>query len=126
MTVNSPNFQLNKLRRIINTQGQDFVFTRETLDEFKEPTGEVQEFLIKGIYHEHYENLFLRQSTTDATVVRSKPSPKITCLWADASVLKNTDTVVVNGLTMKIGDIKNVGEADVAAAISLEVIEVGQ
>ena len=79
MTVNSPNFQLNKLRRIINTQGQDFVFTRETLDEFKEPTGEVQEFLIKGIYHEHYENLFLRQSTTDATVVRSKPSPKITC-----------------------------------------------
>ena len=124
--VNSPSFQLYKMKRAITTLGQDFTFTRDSVDEFGEPTGEAQEFVVKCIYHEHYENLFLRQTTQDSSVIRTKASPKLTCLWDDASGLKNTDTVAINDKTFRIGDIKNLVEANLIAAISLEVIEDGQ
>ena len=111
-------FQLNKVRRLINTQGQLFKFKRQGTNEFGEPNGQTESVNIVGVYHE--TTSFLSKTVTEATTVRRKPSPMILCLWEDAQKILHTDEISFNGKTYKVGEIKNISEANIVGDISLE------
>lgn len=114
-------FQLNKVRRLINTQGKSFSFKREKANEFGEPNGQTESVDIKGVYHE--TTSFLSKSATEATTIRQKSSPMILCLWEDAQKILHTDTLSFNGKSYKVGEVKNISEANIVGDISLEEVQ---
>ena len=121
--MNSPSFQLNKIKRLISYQGRVFNFMRPTLNEFKEPTGEGDIISIKGVYHETTGHMV--KSSTESTTIRQRPSPMVLCLWSDAEKLNHTDILILSGRIFRICEIKNLEEADIAADISLEEVQNG-
>lgn len=114
-------FQLNKVRRLINTQGKNFQFKRRGTNEFGEPNGQTESVNIVGVYHE--TTSFLSKSATEATTIRQKPSPMILCLWEDAQRILHTDELSFNGKSYKVGEIKNISEANIVGDISLEEVQ---
>lgn len=114
-------FQLNKVRRLINTQGKNFQFKRQGTNEFGEPNGQTESVDIVGVYHE--TTSFLSKSATEATTIRQKPSPMILCLWEDAQKILHTDELSFNGKSYKVGEVKNISEANIVGDISLEEVQ---
>lgn len=114
-------FQLNKVRRLINTQGKLFKFTRQGTNEFGEPNGQTESVDIVGVYHE--TTSFLSKSATEATTIRQKSSPMILCLWEDAQKILHTDELSFNEKTYKVGEVKNISEANIVGDISLEEVQ---
>lgn len=119
--MNSVQFQLNKVRRLINTQGRSVVVTRQGKNKFNEPNGEAEVFNIKGVFHE--TTSYLSKTGSNGSTVRSKPSPMFMCLWESAESLQHTDQVLINDRTYNIGEIKNIDEANAVADISLEEVQ---
>lgn len=119
--MNSSAFQLNKVRRLILTQGRSVVVTRQKQNEFNEPNGKAEVFSVTGVFHE--TTAYLSKTGSDGSTVRAKSSPMILCLWNDAQKLKHTDQITINSRTYNIGEIKNLCEADVAGDISLEEVQ---
>lgn len=119
--MNSVQFQLNKVRRLINTQGRSVVVTRQGKNKFNEPNGEAEVFNIKGVFHE--TTSYLSKTGSNGSTVRSKPSPMFMCLWESAESLQHTDQVLINDRTYNIGEIKNIDEANAIADISLEEVQ---
>ena len=119
--MNSAAFQLNKVRRLINTQGRSVVVTRQGKNKFNEPNGEAEVFNIKGVFHETIS--YLSKTGSNGSTVRSKPSPMFMCLWESAESLQHTDQVFINNRTYNIGEIKNIDEANAVADISLEEVQ---
>lgn len=114
-------FQLNKVRRLIKTQGQNFSFSRPGTNEFGEPNGQTEPVVISGVYHE--TTSYLSKTVTQATTIRQKPSPMILCLWEDAQKVVQTDELTFNGKTYKVGEVKNISEANIVGDISLEEVQ---
>lgn len=114
-------FQLNKVRRLLRTQGQEFTFARVELNEFGEPNGQTEFVVITGVYHE--TTSFLQKSKVESTTIRTKASPMILCLWTEAQLLQHTDTLDFNGKTYTISEVKNIAEANIVADISLEEVQ---
>lgn len=114
-------FQLNKVRRLINTQGKSFQFKRRGTNEFGEPNGQTESVNIVGVYHE--TTSFLSKSATEATTIRQKASPMVLCLWEDAQRILHTDELSFNGKSYKVGEIKNISEANIIGDISLEEVQ---
>lgn len=114
-------FQLNKVRRLINTQGKLFKFTRQGTNEFGEPNGQTESVDIVGVYHE--TTSFLSKSATEATTIRQKSSPMILCLWEDAQRVLHTDELSFNEKSYKVGEVKNISEANIVGDISLEEVQ---
>lgn len=119
--MNAAAFQLNKVKRLINTQGRSVVVTRQGKNKFNEPNGEAEVFNIKGVFHE--TTSYLSKTGSDGSTVRAKPSPMFLCLWDDVKKLNHLDLVLINNRTYKIGEIKNLNEADVVGDISLEEVQ---
>lgn len=115
------SFQLNKVRRLINTQGKLFTFKRRGTNEFGEPNGQTEFVNIVGVYHE--TTSFLSKSATEATTIRQKASPMILCLWEDAQKILHTDELSFNGKNYKVGEVKNISEANIVGDISLEEVQ---
>ena len=120
--MNSVQFQLNKVRRLISTQGRSVVVTRQGKNKFNEPNGEAEVFNIKGVFHE--TTSYLSKTGSNGSTVRSKPSPMFMCLWESAESLQHTDQVFINNRTYNIGEIKNIDEANAIADISLEEVQI--
>lgn len=119
--MNAAAFQLNKVKRLINTQGRSVVVTRQRKNKFNEPNGEAEVFSVTGVFHE--TTSYLSKTGSDGSTVRSKPSPMLMCLWDDIKKLKHTDQIILNNHTYNIGEIKNLCEADVIGDISLEEVQ---
>lgn len=119
--MNSIQFQLNKIKRLIKTQGDTFVFTGKALNEFGEPSDEILAVPLDGVFHE--TTSYLTRTSTESTTLRAKPSPMILCLWEDAKKLSISYELFYNGKLYRIGDIKNVSESNIAADISLEEVQ---
>lgn len=115
-------FQLNKVRRLINTQGSIFHFTRQGSNEFGEPNGETVSCIkIHGVYHEIIgSNNYLSKRTTDATTLRQKSLPRILCLWEEGKNLLHTDRVSIHGVDYTIGEVQDLSNAGVIAEVYLE------
>lgn len=119
--MDAVSFQLNKVRRLINTQGAQFSFQRQETNEFGEPNGQTESVDIVGVYHE--TTSFLSKTSTESTTIRQKPSPMILCLWEDAQKILHTDELSFNGKTYKVGEVKNISEANIVGDISLEEVQ---
>lgn len=119
--MNAAAFQLNKVKRLINTQGRSVAVTRQRKNKFNEPNGEAEVFSVTGVFHE--TTSYLSKTGSDGSTVRSKPSPMLMCLWDDIKKLKHTDQIVLNNHIYNIGEIKNLCEADVIGDISLEEVQ---
>lgn len=114
-------FQVNKIRRLIRTQGRLFDFARLGLNEFGEPNGQTELISILGVYHE--TTTYLQKAKVESTTIRTKSSPMILCLWEDAKLLQHTDTLEYNGKLYSVTDIKDVTESGLVADISLEEVQ---
>ena len=119
--MNSSAFQLNKVRRLIKTQGRLIVVTRQGKNKFNEPNGEAEVFSVRGVFHE--TTSYLSKTGSDGSTVRAKPSPMFMCLWDDAQRLQHTDQVSLNNRTYNIGEIKNLCESNLVGDISLEEVQ---
>lgn len=122
--MDATTFQLNKVRRLINTQGRFFSFKRQGVNEFGEPNGQTESVNVRGVYHENTN--YLSKTVTDSTTIRQKSSPMILCLWADGQRLRHTDKLYFNGREYKIGDIKNISETNIVCDISLEEVQASE
>lgn len=115
--MNSAAFQLNKVKRLISTQGRSVIVTRQGKNKFNEPNGEADVFNIRGVFHE--TTSYLSKTGSNGSTVRAKPSPMLLCLWKEAQSLRHSDQIQLNNRLYNIGEIKNLCEADVAADVSL-------
>lgn len=112
-------FQLNKVKRLLKVQGQEFIFDRYKVNDFNEPTDETDsQIKLIGVYHETVS--YQQKTAADGSITQSKASPMILCQWEDAEKLRTTDKLKFNDSTYIIGGIKNIGEANIIADISLE------
>lgn len=121
--MNAAAFQLNKVRRLIKTEGRSVVVTRQGKNKFNEPNGEAEVFNIRGVFHE--TTSYLSKTGSNGSTIRTKPSPMFMCLWEEIKNLKHTDQILLNNHTYNIGEIKNLCEADVIGDISLEEVQTG-
>lgn len=114
-------FQVNKVRRLIHTQGQVFSFVRRQRNDFNEADGEISCINLNGVYHE--TTTYIKKSSSDAATVSKKPAPMILCLWEDAKQLLHTDLVVFQDKTYRVGGINNLCQSNAIADISLEEVQ---
>lgn len=120
--VNSPIFQLNKVRRLINTGGAWFTFSKKEKNDFGEPNDQEESTVrLRGIYHE--TTSYLKKTTDDAATVRAKSSPMILCLYEASSFLDTEFTLTYRGKLYRIGEIKDIAESGVVCDISLEEVQ---
>lgn len=119
------NFQLNKVSRFIKMRGETFVFKRPKLNEYKEPIkGESEEVTVFGVYHE--VNSQVTENKVEASIIRSKPQPRILCMPEEGAKLKQDDTMEYKGTHYKVVEAANLLKYDICSDVSLEVIEDGQ
>lgn len=123
--MHSAAFQLNKIRRLIRTQGKVFSVKKPMRDEFGEPTGEGEYQEIKGIFHEAIggSSGYYSKETSEGTTLRKKGFPMVLTLWESLGELHHTDIVTFNNKTYKVTEIKNITEANLIASISLEEVQ---
>lgn len=114
-------FQLNKVRRLIKTQGQAFVFDKSGKNEFGEPNGETVSHIIQGVFHE--TTSFISKATSEASSIRKKPSPMVLTLWESLGELRRNDILKLNKKEYRVIEIKNLSEANLVADISLEEVQ---
>lgn len=114
-------FQLNKVRRLINTQGKAFHFEKPIKNEFGEPNGQTVSVVLRGVFHE--TTSYLNKTSTDASTLRKKASPMVLMLWESAEGLHHTDELKFNEKTYRVTEIKNLQEANLVADISLEEVQ---
>lgn len=118
------NFQINKVSRFIKTRGEQFTFERPKKNIYSEPIKDEKESVVVfGVYHE--VNSQVTETTTDGSVVRSKPQPRILCMVEDGAKLKQDDTMEYKGTKYKVVESVNPLKCDICADVSLEVIENG-
>lgn len=121
--MNSPNFQLNKVRRHLRAFGRDFTFIREGTDSFGEPNGTTESFIIQGIYHETNSGTTTVQNNSDSATTWPKKIPSMLCLWEYAKQVRLTDLVTINSKRYKISQIRNLEEANLVADILMEEVQ---
>ena len=121
--MNSPNFQLNKVRRHLKASGRDFTFIREGTDSFGEPNGTTESFIIPGIYHETNSGTTTVQNNSDSATTWPKKIPSMLCLWESVQQIKLTDLVSINSKKYKISQIRNIEEANLVADILMEEVQ---
>ena len=119
--MKASNFLLHRLQVQLNMRGIEYVFSRQALDKFGQPIeGDDDENAIVGIYHE--SNSYIQTTGGNATVIRTRKSPMILCLFADGDKIKQGDRVVINEKTYKVSGVLDVQNYHIAADISLEEV----
>lgn len=113
-------FERNKLVKGLNTSGKEYKVLRDKKNEFREPTGEVEEVCsLKAIYHE--KNEYVKAKAGDSAVYRNKNKPMLLCLHEDTSLITQGDYILINGKRFNVIAVSNILEWSIAADISLEV-----
>ena len=120
-------FEKNKLVRGLKRSGQEYKVLREIKNEFLEPTGEVEKVCsLKAIYHEYHEKSeYIKIQAEEAAAYRSKKRPMLLCLFEDTELLTIGDYIIINGKRCNIIAVSNILEWNIAADISLEVVDNG-
>lgn len=119
--MHNPSFQLNKIRRLIRTHGQTFLFENPKKNAYGEPTEEKDTYEIRGVLHE--ETSYLSRSTGESATVRKKSSTMILATWESVyNIIGGQEKLTLNGKHYRINGIKNLYEANLVADISLEEV----
>lgn len=116
-----PSLLLHRIEVQLKMRGIEYTFTRSKMDKFGQPIeGDEDESVIVGIYHE--SNSYIQMTGGDATVIRTRKSPMILCLFADGDKVKQGDRIVINEKTYKVSGVLDIQNYHVVADISLEEV----
>lgn len=119
------NFQINKVKRLIETRGTNLIFKRYNKNEYGEYLkDDAEEIEIKGLYHEESSQITL--TTTEGTVTRSKVQPRVLCMIEDGKKIKRNDRLFYEGSEYSVVDAINLLKSDICFDISLEVFDNGE
>lgn len=114
-------FQLNKIRRLITTQGKEFMFLSPSKNDFGEPNGETDSHQVRGVLHEASAG-YITRTAADASTTRYKSQTMLLTLWESAEELTLECELKLNNKTYKVNEISNLLQADLVADISLEEV----
>lgn len=117
-------FQVNKVRRAIQTQGSSFVVTSPVLNAYGEPSSWTVFKTIRGLYHE--TTGFISKTVKDGSSINRKSSPMILCLASEVSGLKKGMKVLHGSKEFALVEVKDLGEAGAIFDLSLEEIQHGE
>lgn len=116
------SFQRNKVSRLISVNGSDFVFKRQKKNDFGEPIKDSFDTITaRGFYHE--TSSYVTKSTSEGSVVRSKPTPLILMMPDEASKLLKNDILEYKGKQYNVVDFTDVNELGICVDVSLEVVQ---
>lgn len=120
-------FEAYKVSREIKRSGSEFVFYRNSTNEFGEPDVSVSPTEVgslNGLYHE--ENTMVKSSLNSgqqasASIYRKRKEPCILCLYEDAEGLKLKvgDYITLNGKRLVVNTLVNVQEWNIIGDIKL-------
>lgn len=120
--MKNTQFDLAKVRRAINTHGENFVFTHFGKTDYGEPDPETtQQITIKGLFHQ--TRGYITKNISDGTLSRSKPQPQILTLSITSITID--DVVEYTGKDYRVIGVDNIGNLGIAFDISLELIDNG-
>lgn len=116
-------FMVNKIKRQIAINGNDFTFSHEEVDKYHNKTGVTKLTALKGVFHQ--STSYMQKSSDDGSVTTQKPSPMILCLYEDAKNISKNDELSYNGHNLFVTGIEDVLDLNQIAQISLEEIKNG-
>lgn len=118
-------FEVNKLKRLLKSHGNDYNFTIQEVNEFKEKRDSSTVLNIRGIYHEMYyeTNSAVAVRNMDGSRIQKVPVPMILTLWEYTPGLSIDSITSINGKTYKVAGVNNIQEQNAIADIRLEVIQ---
>ena len=111
---------LYQVNRAIKVQGETYLFTQSSYNEFGEPEEGDKVVEINGLWHT--SNSFIQQTVSEATKISSKQQPQILCEYENAKELCKDTILKHDGVTYKVLDIVNLGNFNTIADICLEVV----
>ena len=113
--------ELHKITREINQYGENYVFWRDDVDKYGEPTGTTRNIAdVKGIFHT--ERSYVSKNASDATTTHATGTPMILARYDDAKGIKPADWLTINGKTFKVVDVNNIMEYNIVVNISLDEV----
>jgi len=116
--------ELKKVQREIKINGDTFDVSRETFDEYGEPTDVTKFFYIQGLFH--YSTGYMKRTTQDGTDTHQKKQPM---LMVDYIALQLSEIPIEIGdkinTRYKVISIDDIGGYGIVADITLEYINDG-
>lgn len=113
--------ELHKITREINQYGENYVFWRDDVYKYGEPTGTTRNIAdVKGIFHT--ERSYVSKNASDATTTHATGTPMILARYDDAKDIKLADWLTINGKTFKVVDVNNIMEYNIVVNISLDEV----
>lgn len=128
-----PQLQSHKIRHLIQRHGVEYGFIRSKKDGFDQPVLDDngnpiadEPLSVMGIFHESGSNFSLM--TSEAAQVQSKPVPAVLAMWEQGKEVAVNDRLTVPpdcGIWYKVTAVNDIGNVQLFADISLEVIADG-
>lgn len=113
--------ELKRIAREIQRYGKTYTVKREVLDDYKEPTGDIEEVtIVGGLFHT--EKGYQTRSVSDGTVTHSKGSPMLLCEYESTLDIKQGDFIEINGNKYKVIAKNNIQEYNIICDISMELV----
>lgn len=113
--------ELHKITREVNQYGENYVFWRDDVDKYGEPTGTTRNIAdVKGLFHT--ERSYVSKNASDATTTHATGTPMILARYDDAKDIKLADWLTINGKTFKVVDVNDVMEYNIVVNISLDEV----
>lgn len=125
-------FELYKFRRELKRNGKDYTFQRRKLNQFNEPTGDLEDVLtIRCLYHE--VSSFKTTSTGDSSITVTEKQPMLLCAVEDVKnggleigdFIEVNDSVYGDKKVLRFVGVVDIQNYGIIADISLEVVEDG-
>lgn len=117
-------FQKSKIERIIRANNKRYLVTRYGENDYGERTEELNtHFLIPGLFHDRQG--FTSITESDATTIQHSMTPMLLVLIADCRFrpIAFEDVIKINNRSYRVLNVNDIGEANFAYDISLELIE---
>lgn len=117
--------ELHKVVREIKTHGRTYIFNRNVLDEYNEPTGQEQEITtVRGLFH--ITKGYVSQKIAEGSKTHSKGQPMLMLTYEDSTEIKVSDFVNINENKYIVIEKNNLQELNIVCDISLELVLDGE
>ena len=113
----------HKVIIFVRRYGKPFRFYRSKKDDYGEPSEDIKNINIKGVFH--VGSIYVTQNTNDGSKSRSKPQPQILALFEDSIGIANGDILKYRGNTFKVIELQDLNNWGIALDISLELVDSG-
>lgn len=119
-------FQKNKVNRLLQQNGTDFVFKRKKKNLYNEPIdGEYeQELSMRGFFHA--TGTYASRVKDEGSTIKSLPNYSVLTMYEDGVQVIQDDEVEYEGKKYKVINSENVNSLNVCCDISLELIQDGE